>query len=90
MTSTEQKRGQRKIQQGVVTSAKMDKTITVVVERKVRHPQYEKFVRRRTRLHAHDEKNVAHTGDIVEVAETRPLSKLKRWRLVRVVRKSEG
>lgn len=90
MTSTEQKRGQRKIQQGVVTSAKMDKTITVLVERKVRHPRYEKFVRRRTRLHAHDEGNLAQMGDVVEVAETRPLSKLKRWRLVRIVRRTEG
>ncbi len=81
-------RKSRKTQTGVVTSDKMDKSISVSVERLVRHPMYEKFVRRRTRLHAHDENNEAGIGDVVEVVQTRPLSKLKRWRLVRVVRKA--
>jgi small subunit ribosomal protein S17 len=78
-------RGRRKVATGRVTSDKMQKTITVEIERLVRHPVYEKFVRRRTRVHAHDEQREARVGDTVEVAETRPLSKLKRWRLVRVV-----
>lgn len=84
------KRRLRKTQQGKVTSDKMDKSFTFVVERLVRHPMYEKFVRRRVKLHAHDEKNEAKVGDVVEVMETRPLSKLKRWRLVRVIRRAEG
>ena len=84
------KRGMRKVQQGTVTSNKMDKTLTVMVERLVRHPMYEKFVRRRTKLHAHDEKNEGRVGDVVELTETRPLSKLKRWRLVRILRKAES
>ena len=89
--STERKpRRPRKSQVGRVASAKMDKTITVVVERLVRHPMYEKYVKRRSRLHAHDENNEAGVGDVVEVMATRPLSKTKRWRLVRVVRKAEG
>lgn len=88
-TPTEQRRP-RKTQIGRVASARADKTITVVVERRVRHPMYEKYVKRRTKLYAHDENNEAGAGDVVEVAATRPLSKLKRWRLVRVVRKAEG
>ena len=83
-------RGRRKVQTGKVTSDKMDQTITLQIERLVKHPVYEKFLRRRTQIHAHDEKNEARTGDTVEVAETRPLSKMKRWRLVRVVQKAEG
>jgi small subunit ribosomal protein S17 len=78
-------RRKRTIQVGRVTSNRMQKTITVEVERLVRHPRYEKFMRRRTRLHAHDENNEAKIGDTVEVMATRPMSKLKRWRLVRVV-----
>ena len=86
MTGTQEgKRGSRKFQRGTVTSNKMDKSIVVAVQRVVRHPLYEKFVRRRTTLHVHDEKNDARIGDTVEVMETRPLSKTKRWRLVRVV-----
>ena len=81
-------RTKRKTQTGTVTSNKMTKTITVSVDRLVKHPVYEKFVRRRTKLHAHDENNEAAPGDVVELAQTRPLSKLKRWRLVRVVRKA--
>ena len=71
---------------GVVASDAMDKTIVVRVERRVMHPVYKKYVRRFTRLYAHDEGNEARTGDTVEVAFCRPLSRKKRWRLVRVVR----
>ncbi|MFO1051341.1 MAG: 30S ribosomal protein S17 [Planctomycetota bacterium] len=82
-------RGRRMTLQGIVTSSKMNKTITVVSERHVKHPLYEKFVPRRTKVHAHDENNEARLGDLVEVVETRPLSKLKRFRLLRVVRRAE-
>jgi small subunit ribosomal protein S17 len=71
---------------GVVTSDKMQKTITVVVERLVKHPVYKKYVRERTILKAHDETNEAKTGNLVEVEFTRPLSKTKRWKLVRIIR----
>ena len=80
-------RNLRKIRQGVVTSNKMTKTITVAVERKVKHPIYGKFVKKTTRFHAHDEKNECTIGDVVKIMETRPLSKTKRWRLVEVVEK---
>lgn len=73
---------------GVVTSDVCDKTIRVTVSYSIKHPKYGKFLRRRTVLHAHDERNEAHTGDTVEVMECRPLSKTKRWRLVRVVEKA--
>jgi small subunit ribosomal protein S17 len=78
----------RKAFTGKVKSDKMDKTITVVVERLVRHPVYEKFVKRRSTLHAHDEKNEARIGDTVEVVSTRPLSKLKRFRLSKIVHRA--
>ncbi len=84
------KRRARKKQIGKVTSDKADKTITVQFQRMVRHPMYDKFLRQRTRLYAHDEKNEARIGDTVEVMATRPLSKSKRWRLVRVVSKAGG
>ena len=83
-------RSARKVQVGTVTSDKRDKTITLVVERLVRHPIYEKYIRRRTKLHAHDDKNEAKVGDTVEVMSVRPLSKSKCWRLVKIVRKVEG
>lgn len=70
---------------GQVTSDKMEKSITVQVTRLERHVKYGKFIRRYTRIHAHDEENQARTGDLVEVMQTRPMSKLKRWRLVRIV-----
>ena len=82
-------RNLRKIRQGVVTSNKMTKTITVAVERKVKHPIYGKFVKKTTRFHAHDEKNECTIGDIVRIMETRPLSKTKRWRLMEVVEKAK-
>jgi len=75
----------RKVLQGVVASDKMDKTITVDVERRFRHPKYGKFVKRTKRYAAHDRRGEARPGDRVEIAETRPLSKTKRWRLLRVV-----
>ncbi len=65
----------------------MEKTITVAVERKIKHPIYGKFLKKTTRFHAHDEKNECSIGDTVKIMETRPLSKLKRWRLVEVVEK---
>lgn len=71
----------------MVTSNKMTKTITVAVERKVKHPIYGKFLKKTTRFHAHDEKNECSIGDTVKIMETRPLSKLKRWRLVEVIEK---
>lgn len=80
-------RNLRKERIGVVTSNKMDKTITVAVERKVKHPIYGKFIKKTTRFHAHDEKNEATIGDTVKIMETRPLSKTKRWRLVEIVEK---
>ena len=79
-------RGRRKTEIGVVASDKMNKTRRVVVERLVPHPKYGKMLRRRTVCHAHDEANASHIGDIVEIMETRPLSKLKRWRIIRIVR----
>ena len=86
-TSVEQSR--TRTLQGSVESAKMDKTITVVVERKFKHPLYKKFIRRSTRLHAHDADNQCKTGDLVVIEECRPVSKLKSWRLVKVVSRSE-
>jgi len=82
-------RNLRKTRTGVVTSNKMAKTITVAVERKVKHPIYGKFVKKTTRFHAHDEKNECTVGDTVRIMETRPLSKTKRWRLVEVVEKAK-
>ena len=80
-------RNLRKTKTGTVTSNKMTKTITVAVERKVKHPIYGKFVKKTTKFHAHDDKNECSIGDVVKIMETRPLSKTKRWRLVEVVEK---
>ncbi len=74
---------------GRVSSTKMDKTITVVIERLVKHPIYGKYVRRTTKLHAHDEQNQCREGDIVTIEQCRPLSKTKSWRLVSVVTPAE-
>ena len=73
---------------GRVLSSKMDKTITVAIERQVAHPIYGKFIRRRTKLHAHDEGNECKEGDLVLIQECRPLSKTKSWRLVKVLEKA--
>ena len=80
-------RNLRKIRVGVVSSNKMDKTITVNVERKIKHPLYGKFLKKTTKFHAHDEKNECSIGDTVKIMEARPMSKTKRWRLVEVVEK---
>ncbi len=81
------KRGLRKTRIGKVVSTKMDKTITVAVERRLKHAVYGKYVKKTVKLKAHDEENTCSEGDIVKVMETRPLSKTKRWRLVEIVEK---
>ena len=85
MTET---RNARRVLQGIVDSAKGDKTITLFVERTYKHAKYGKYMRKRKKYMAHDEKNEAGVGDTVEVVSTRPLSKLKRWRLVRIIEKA--
>ena len=82
-------RAARKVREGIVVSDKMDKTCIVAIVERVRHPKYAKFVQRTKRLYAHDEANDARLGDRVRVAETRPLSKLKRWRLVEVLERAK-
>jgi len=83
-------RGLRKVRTGRVTSSKMDKTIVVTVDRLVRHPLYGKTLKRRSKLYAHDAENSCSEGDIVKVEETRPLSKMKCWRLIEIVKKATG
>ena len=82
-------RNLRKTRTGLVTSDKMDKTITVAVERKVKHPIYGKFVKKTTQFHAHDEKGECGIGDVVKIMESLPLSKTKRWRLVEIIQKAK-
>ncbi len=82
-------RGRRKVRTGVVVSDKMDKTVLVKVDRKIRHPLYKKIVRRSSKLAVHDEGNEARVGDTVRVVETRPISKSKRWRIVEIVERAE-
>lgn len=84
-----EQRAFRKTRVGVVVSNKMEKTITVAIERKVQHPIYKKYFKKTTKLLAHDEKRECGIGDKVKIMETRPLSKLKRWRLVEVVEKAK-
>jgi small subunit ribosomal protein S17 len=83
--SATEDRGQRKIRIGRVVSDKPDKTIVVEIERYVEHPLYKKHIRKRSKLHAHDEKNESHVGDTVRVIESRPMSRMKRWRLIEIV-----
>ena len=83
-------RGVKKTAIGTVTSDKMNKTRRVEVQRLVKHEKYGKYVRRRTICHAHDENNETHVGDTVEIVETRPLSKTKTWRIMRVIAKGEA
>jgi len=85
---TEQSQIQRTLT-GKVVSNKMDKSITVLIERKVKHPVYGKYITRSTKLHAHDEQNVCQEGDVVTISECRPLSKTKNWTLVEVVEKAD-
>ncbi len=82
-------RGRRKVIQGVVSSDKMDKSRVVVVERRVKHPLYKKYVKKTSKFMAHDEQNDSHIGDTVIIMETRPLSKMKRWRLVEIVERAK-
>ncbi len=82
-------RNLRKVRIGKVVSDKMDKSITLTVDRKVKHPLYGKYVQKTTKLRAHDEKNECGIGDTVKVMETRPLSKNKRWRLVEIIAKAK-
>ena len=82
-------RGMRKTRVGVVVSDKMDKTITIAVKYRVRHPLYGKIMNRTTKIKAHDEKNECGVGDTVRLMETRPLSKTKRWRLVEIIEKAK-
>lgn len=82
-------RNKRKIREGWVISNRMDKTIVVAVERRFRHPRYEKIIRRTSKLYAHDDKNESQVGDRVKVMEIRPLSKSKRWRLLEILEKAK-
>lgn len=83
-------RGQRKVLNATVISNKMDKTLVVSVAHSAAHPLYRKVVKKTSKCYVHDEKNEAQPGDVVEIMETRPLSKLKRWRLVRIVKRAES
>jgi len=82
-------RGYRKVRIGTVVSNKMQKTIVVAVEDRVRHPLYGKTIKRTKKFKVHDENNICNVGDVVKIMETRPLSKEKRWRLVEIVKKAE-
>ena len=82
-------RGYRKTRTGIVTSDKMDKTVTVAIKTKVRHPLYGKMVTRPRKFKAHDEENACGVGDTVKIMETRPISKDKRWRVVEIIEKAK-
>jgi len=84
-----QERAFRKTRVGRVTSDKMDKTVVVAIENRVKHPLYKKIVKRTYKLKAHDENNECRVGDVIKVMETRPISKEKRWRLVEIVEKAK-
>lgn len=86
---TDKQRGYRKVRVGRVVSEKMNKTVVVAIERFVMHPLYKKYIRRTSKIYAHDEKNDAHEGDLVRVIETRPLSKLKRWRVQAILERAK-
>jgi small subunit ribosomal protein S17 len=88
-TTSTTERGRRKVRTGVVVSEAMDKTVMVRIDRVVRHPMYDKTVRRSSKLAAHDEANDAHVGDTVRVMETKPISKTKRWRVVEIVERAK-
>ena len=88
-TETTIERKLRKTRIGVVASNKMEKTITVAVVRKLKHPKYGKFLKKTKKFHAHDEKNECNIGDTVKIMETRPLSATKRWRLIEIVEKAK-
>ncbi|MEE2948307.1 MAG: 30S ribosomal protein S17 [Verrucomicrobiota bacterium] len=88
-TTASAREGRRKVREGEVISTKMEKTAVVRISRRITHPLYKKIIKRYKKFHAHDEKNDAQVGDLVEIMETRPLSKIKRWRLVRIVKRGE-
>lgn len=85
----EERTAQRKVRAGRVVSDKMDKTVIVAVESRVRHPLYGRIIRRTKKFKAHDETSTAHMGDLVEITECRPISREKRWRVSRVVEKAK-
>ena len=87
--TTTQQRGRRKVMQGVVVSDKMDKTIVVLVEDRVKHPLYDKVMTKSSHIKVHDEDNTAGIGDRVRVMETRPLSAQKRWRLIEIIERAK-
>ncbi len=89
-TETKPARKERRTLIGVVTSDKMSKTRRVEIQRLVKHKQYGKYIKRRTVCYVHDENNDSHAGDVIEIMESRPMSKLKRWRIVRVVTRAPG
>lgn len=86
---TEETRKQRKVKVGIVVSSKMDKTVTVAIERSVPHPLYKKYFKRTKKFMAHDPENSARQGDLVRIMECRPLSRLKSWRLVDVIERAK-
>jgi len=88
MNEERQQKGKRTLV-GEVTSDKMDKTITVMVERRVMHPLYKKYVRRSTKLHAHDENNACNAGDVVSIEQCRPISKSKSWQLHKIIERAQ-
>jgi small subunit ribosomal protein S17 len=90
MQATTKERGRRKVMLGKVVSNSMEKTAVVQIERLVRHPEYGKYIRRRSRYKVHDEKNECQVGDVVRFMETRRLSRDKRWRLIAFVRRAKG
>jgi small subunit ribosomal protein S17 len=87
-TTTTDERGSRRVIVGIVTSANMEKTVVVTVVRRVRDRRFHKFLTRRVKYHVHDENNAAKVGDGVEIVESRPMSKTKRWRLLKIVTKA--
>lgn len=84
-----EKRNIRKIRTGLVCSDKMDKTIIITVERKLKHPIYGKYIKKTKKFHAHDEENTCRIGDLVKIMETRPLSKTKRWRMTEILERAK-
>ena len=88
-TTTSARNSHRKVREGVVVSSNMDKTVVVKISRRIAHTRYKKIIAKYNKFQVHDENNVAQVGDLVEIMETRPISKTKRWRLVRIVKSGE-
>ncbi|MCK4412624.1 MAG: 30S ribosomal protein S17 [Candidatus Eisenbacteria sp.] len=84
-----EQRGSRKVREGVVVSAAMNKTAVIMMKRRVKHATYGKYIMRNKKFYAHDEENACHVGDLVRIIETRPLSKLKRWRVTEILQRAE-